>query len=278
MNPIRLTKEVTIKGPNLWGLKAKLTFSPLNSRYGWVWQSNRLFFISINPSIVDDKAWGTRLYFQGKKLQIFEHIGVLHWFGLCGLSIRSSSWPPYYGRSLEFWQAIKPYCEEDTSKEINWYTLRKPVRWTYPKPRNNQIAFTEIRPNTKKELKIEVTCNYSGMGAWTEYFSFPDDKELEQLCAVYNQGWPPILYYLLKVPPFFGWPHHKTAIWVQERGKGLTTLRQFIKHRAADLLGTLSLLCRNDGLLSANVTSVCSGHKADIEAVLQANELLYQLE
>lgn len=279
MHPIRLKSEktITIQGPNLWGFKSRLMFSPLPPDYGWMWRNNRLFFISINPSIVDNKARRTRLYFEGKKLQIFEHIGVLRWFGLCGVSVTSSSWPPYYGRSFEFWQAIKHLCEEDTSKEINWYTLRKPVRWTYPKLRNNQTAFTEIRPNTKKELKMEITCSYPGMGVWTNYFSFPNNKELEELCAVYNQGWPPILYYLLKIPSFFGWPHHKTAVWIQKHGKGLTTLEQFVNHRAADLLGSLSLLCR-DGLLSASVTSICSGYKADIKTIIEADRLLYRLE
>lgn len=277
MHPIRLKSKVTIEGPNLWGFKSKFIFCPLPPDYGWMWRSNRSFLVSINPGIVDTKARRTRLYFEGKKLQIFEHIGTLRWFRLCGVSITSSSWPPYYGRSLEFWQAIKPFCEEDTSKEINWYTLRKSVRWTYPKLRNNQTAFTEIRPNTKKELKIEIMCSYPGLGVWTNYFSFPNNERLEELCAVYSQGWPPYLYYLLKIPSFFGWPHHKIATWVQEHGKGLIILEQFINHRAADLLGSLSLLCR-DGLLSANVTSVCSGHKADIMAIFQADKLLYRLK
>ncbi|MBU2634870.1 hypothetical protein KJ841_00140 [Patescibacteria group bacterium] len=277
MHPIRLKSEVTIEDPNFWGFKGKLIFSPLGSDYGWIWRDNRKFFISINPSIVDKKARRTRLYFEGKKLQIYEHIGVLRWFGLCGLSIRSTSWPPYYGRSFEFWQAIKPFCEQDMSKHINWYTIRKPVRWNYPKLRNNQTAFTEIRPNTKKELKMEIMCSYSGMGAWTNYFSFPNNEELEKLCLTYGQGWPPYLYHFSKIASKGGWPHHRAFIWVQEHGKGLIILEQFINHRAADLLGSLSLLCR-DGLLSASVTSICSGYEADIKTIFQADKLLYSLE
>lgn len=276
MHPIQLKSEVIIEGPNFLGLKGKITFSPLKPEYGWVWQDDRSFFISINPAIVDDKTRRTRLFFQGKKIEIFEHIGVLRWFGLCGLSIKSSSWPPYYGRALEFWEAIKPVCEEDTSKEINWYTVKEPVRWTYPKPRNNRIAFTEIRPNAKKELKMEVRCSYPGFGGYTLYFCFPDNKELEKLCSVHTQGWPPYFYCFSRIASKCGWPHHKAAIWIQDHGKELLTLEKFVYHRAADLLGTLSLLCQ-DGLLSANVISVCSGHKADIETVLKAYGLLYRL-
>lgn len=277
MNAIRLTQKVTIESPDFRGLKGKLTFYPLDSKNGWMWRSKESFLISINPAIVDNKVRRTRLYFQGRKLQIYEHIGVLRWFGLCGVSIESTLWPPYYGRAFEFWQAIKPLCEVDTSKDINWYTVREPVKWTYPKPRNNQTAFTEIRPNAKKELKMKITCNYPGMGAWTSYFSFPNNEKLEELCLAYGQGWPPYLYHFSKIASKCGWPHHKASTWVQEHGKGLITLEQFINHRAADLLGALSLLCR-DGLLSASVTSICSGHEADINAIIRADKLLYPLE
>lgn len=278
MHPIQLKSKVTIEGPNLFGLNGKLTFYPLDPKDGWQWiWWNKSLPISIDPAIINIKARRTMLCFEGKKLQVYEHIGVLRWFGLCGVSVESTSWPPYYDRSFEFWQAIKPFCKEDTSKEINWYTLRKSVRWTYPKLRNNQTAFTEIRPSTKKELKIEIMCNYPGLGAWTNYFSFPNNEELEKLCLAYGPGWPPYLYHFSKIASKCGWPHHRAFTWVQEHEKGLITLEQFINHRAADLLGALSLLCR-DGLLSADVTSVCSGHEADIKAIFQANELLCRLK
>lgn len=277
MHPIRLTKKVIIEGPDFRGLKGKLTFYPLESKNGWMWRSKKSFLVSINSAIVDIKTRRTRLYFQGRKLQIYEHIGPLRWFGLCGVSIESTPWPPYYGRVFELWEAIKPYCKEDTSKDINWYTVREPVKWIYPNPRNGQIAFTEIRPNTGKELKMKITCNYPGMGVWTMFFSFPNNKELEELCLARNQGWPPYLYHFSKIASKCGWPHHRTSTWIQEHEKGLIILEQFINHRAADLLGSLSLLCR-DGLLSANVTSICSGHEADIMAIFKANELLYRLK
>ncbi len=276
MHPIRLTKKVIIKGPDFRGLRRELTFYPLESKNGWMWWS-RSFLISINSAIVDTKVRRVRLCFEGKKLQIFEHLGVLRWFGLCGLSIQSSPWPPYYGRSSEFWQAIKPFCEENKSEDIKWYTIREPVKWTYLKLRNNQAAFTEIYPNTRKELKVKIMCSYPGIGAWTDYFSFPNREILEELCTAYNQCWPPYFYYFSKIASRGRWPHDKTFTLARVRGKQITILKQFINHRVTDLLGTLSLLCR-DGLLSADVTSICSGHEADVNAIIQADKSLYRFD
>jgi len=276
MHPIRLKSKVTIEGPNLWGLNAKLTFYPSGSKSEWIWWVRNSFNISMSPAIVDKRARRIRLYFEGKKLQIFEHIGALRFFGLCGVYIESTPWPPYHGRSLELWQAIKDHCEEDTSKEINWYTITEPVRWTYSKLRNNQRAFTEIRPNTKKELKIKIMCSYPGLEACEVNFTFPNREILEELCSVYNPGWPPILYHLLKVPSFFGWSHYKRVFWLQDYSKVEASVK-FAHHRALDLLGALSLLCR-DGLLSADVTSICSGYEADINAIIQADKSLYRLD
>ena len=158
MHPIVLKNRVDITGPNFWGLKGKLTFFPTLVS-GWRWNINPAYPI-IEPSIVANKQRRLRLSYYGKKLEIYEHLGVLRWFGLCNLFIESSPWFPYYGRSIEIWQAIKPFCEENTSKEIKWYTIEKPVRWEYPELRGGQKAFTEIQPNTEQALEMKITGSY----------------------------------------------------------------------------------------------------------------------
>lgn len=121
-----------------------------------------------------------------------------------------------------------------------------------------------------------VIINYPGLGTKSESFSFPNDDLLEMLCGVPNQGWPKWFYYISRIASVFGWPHHNTVAWVQELGKE-ETLRLFLLHRVVDLLGALSLLCR-DGLLSARVVSQCSGHEADLQTILQADKLICRLE
>lgn len=151
MHPIRLKSDVSIEAPNFWGFRGNVVFSPLIEKSNWWFWKTDWGSVRIEPEIIDRKTRRLRLSYENQKMEIFEHIGVLRWFGLCGVSIKSTPWPPYCGNSSAFWQALKPFCRVDASEEIKWYTLRKPVRWVYPMPRSNQRAFTEISRSTKKK-------------------------------------------------------------------------------------------------------------------------------
>jgi hypothetical protein len=276
MNQIELQSAVSVKGFDLFGRKAEISFRPTHLS-GWQWQMDKGYSIEISPEIINLKSRRTQLFFdEDNKLEVYEHIGLLRWFGLCNVLIESTSWPPYHGRLLELWQAIKPHCQIDKSKEISWYTVKEKAKWVYPESRNGLVAFTEILPNYRKELNINLISSYPGLETTNINLVFPDKELLERLSYNFSQGWPPILYHLLKIPSFFGWPHHDKIVWIQREGKESASMK-FAYHRMHDLLGLLSLLCR-DGLLSANVISVCSGHRADVETVLKADRLLYKLD
>lgn len=276
MHPIVLKKEVSVNGRDLFGRKAKITFYPIQGKErGWWWLMDKeTFSLEMLPNIVHLGKRRTKLVAGVRKLEVFEHIGSLRWFGLCDLVIESTSWPPFHGRPLELWEAIKNSCEKDTSRDIPWYTLKEPVRWTYPKCRAGLTAFTEISPSTEKRLKIRVIGKYLGLPPYQLTYVFPDPA-LEEILAVHSQGLPSMLYHLLKIPSLFGWPHHDKFVWQQNHAEE-EIWGKFVQHRVADLLGILTFLCR-DGLLSADVTSVCSGHKADINVVMTADSLLHRL-
>lgn len=281
MHPIRLKQKVTVRGPNLWHCdlwrsEGQVIFTPSIDK-GWWWKIEGAPAVLIDPAVVDvgSKLRRARLVFGNRKMEVFEHISVLRWLGLCDLLLESTPWPPHFGRPFDFWQAVKPHCQEDSSREIKWYTVRKTVKWVYPESRRVR-GFTEIRPSTDKRLKLIVTRHYAGLEPRTEEFIFPNQNLLEKLCLVPSQGWPSYLYYPLKTASMFlDWPHLESAVWIRERGREKASW-DFLYHGVIDLLGALSLLCR-DGLLSADVISFCSGHRADVEAVIEANKLLYCL-
>ncbi len=278
MYPFKLKSEVIIKGSNFFGRKAEITFFPMEKDLRWWWEYYKHAFIPIGPEIVDCRNRRLRLFFENKTLEIYEHIGLLRWFGLLGVMISGSGWPPYYGRSIEFWHAIKPFCIGDESQEITWYKLETsgPIYWIYPNTRAGHRSFTAIFPTSEKRLLLEISVDYPGLGEQRMCFSLPDKETLEKICAAHNQGWPPYLYYLSKIGGLFGWPHHRTAVWPQKHQKE-ETLEKFILHRAADLLGALSLLCR-DGLFAGRVVSKYSGHQADLEVINMAKNLIYRFD
>ncbi len=266
MNLVRLTEKVTLEAPDFWGRKARIIFHPSKLK-GWWWKYNRNKdnFVKIGPKIVNSKSERVRLKYKKSKLEIFEHIGILRWFGLCDLVIESTPWPPYFGRAFEYWETIRPYCQIDQSREVDWYDLIRPVEYVLPEQRANRDAFTKIYPGRQKSLKIEVTINYPILGGHFMQFSFPDNGLLEKISKARTQGWPMSLYLLSKSASFFGWPHHDSIIWINREGRK-KSIFEFINHRVADILGSLSLAC-GDGLISGRVVSVCSGHRADIGVI-----------
>lgn len=271
MYPLQLQSEVRIRAPNFWGLNGELIFRPTQAT-GWWWSTGN-DFVPIIPAIIDNKVRRLRLLSGNKKLEVYEHIGVLRWFGLCQVAIKSSSsWPPHFGSGLALWRAIEPFCSVANQEEIPWYTVKEPIRWEYPELRHGLRAFTEILPNDKPMIELDVTYSYPGVGTGTRHFCLPDNGALKEICTYPSQGLSWGNYYLSLVATFFGWPNHNAVTWRQEYAPE-ETLRRFILHRAADLLGGLSLLCQ-DGLLAARVVSHCSGHKADTEVVLKARSLL----
>lgn len=278
MNPIRLkpNANVCVKGKDFWGREAKIVFSSYPKEINnWYWRfdgGRGNVSLPITPDIVSCCKRRTRLFnfCPRRNLEIWEHLGVLRWFGLCGLIISSSPWPPYFGRPLEFWLAIKQECQEDNSGEIRWHTLKQTVGGRY----NDENRFTIIKPLSPNEQKLKVTIiiDYPGIGPYEMNFSLPNNQLLEEICSSYSPGWPPPLYYLSKASSFFGWPHHNHTFWPGGHYRE-EALKNFAYHRAADLLGALSLLCHGKSLLAAQVISWCSGHLADLEAVKKAQVL-----
>ena len=155
--------------------------------------------------------------------------------------------------------------------EVPLYEVSKVVRYEYRGLRGNgNKGFTEIRPSSDGKLTLRITRSFEKIGTCTGVFQFPDNELLEQICFARALGWPPPLYYLSKAFSFvFRWPHHNSVLWPQEH-YWQEVLKEIVKHAVLDTLGALSLLCR-DGYFVGDIVSECSGHEADLGAVMFAN-------
>jgi len=273
MHPLKLTEPVTIRAPNLWGFPSEIKFSP-TPHPGWWWQVNPITTAKISPELIDKQTLRTRLVFGKRKLEIFEHIGILKWFGLDGVVVESKPWPPHFGCALRLWEELRPFCKEDASRDVAWYGVTKRVCWLYPKLRSGQVGFTEILPSEKPGLELEIAYSYPPIGTKKMTFSSINTALLEEICRYPSQGVSHWFYYLLKFASYFGAPTYKTATWPKDNPPE-ETMRRFVLHRASDLLGALSLLCE-DGLFSGKIISHHGGHESDVKAILQAEEVLHQ--
>lgn len=258
-----LKNVVTITGKDYWGRDAWITFYP-GKIPGWQWQFGDLGeeIIKITSERFRFKARRVALTFLGKKLECFEHIGVLRWLGLDSVVIKSSPWPPYHGRPLELWEKIYPNLEK--AGIIDWQPLDRSVRF------GSDGRFTSIR-NHEEEARFiaTVTCRYPGIGAEEFEIDLPgDERKLELALEAHALGWPTWLYDVSKLASRIWWPHHHRITWVQKLGKD-ETMRLAVQHRMIDLLGVLAFIHPGDGLISGIVNSECAGHEIDLGAIQQ---------
>jgi len=275
-----LKKPIVYEGRNFFGRKAQLKFTPHSGEIpgSWFWRGPSVSkkMHEIGPDIIQEKNRRIELVNRFGTLPVYEHIGVLRFFNLIGnLEIGGIGWPPYDGGAIGLWKAIQPAC---VTEKINvpLYSVSKTVRYEYKNMRGGRKAFTEIRPSSDGRLTLDITRSFSGKGTYRHVFQFPDNELLEHICRAKPLGYPTVLYHLSRVvSPVLNWPHHKSILWPQEHEKG-DLLREIVHHATLDTLGALSLLCRN-GYFVGHIVSECSGHEADVKAVLLANECIVRV-
>lgn len=275
MRPLILQYPITIQAPNFWGRSSEIRFSP-GPAAGWWWDVDGCI-VPITPECASSKHLRLRLSFHKKRFELYEHIGVLRFFGLTNVLVAlSKPWPPHFGSGLPMWQKVKKYCQTDESQTLPWYTVAEALRWEYPEKRGGCVGFTEIQPATEPRLDLEVGYSYLLCGGLEVMnFSLPNEELLEQVCQYPSQGVQKGWYTLSKITSFFGWPVPNTTTWPKKLDPA-EVRRRFVLHRAADLLGALSLLCK-DGLFAGKIVSHCSGHRADIEVISRAWKMLKPL-
>ncbi len=260
MKKLRLRKEVIITGRDFFGRKAWIKFIPSEDP-GWFWRPRAGETpIPITADIVRRGKNHLTLFSRKKTLHIYEHIGVLRFLGIDGVIIEATAWPPYHGRPLELWNAVKECCTK-SDEDFLWYTPEKDIGWRYPNAEPPRYTF--IRPLKTPGLRIEILVEYPEIGSKKLLVNIPQNATvLLRAFEVYSQGWPRWRYYASRAASFAGWPHHHKTIWPQKHVP-TQTIKFFALHRLVDLLGGLSTIS-NTKLIAGIVLSERSGHEADI--------------
>lgn len=270
MKALRLQKEVTVTGHDFWGRSAWITFTPAQMP-GWFWKTDeKTEPLPITLNLVSHHKNRLVLSARDKQLHIYEHIGVLRFLGIDGVIIKSTSWPPYHGRALELWAALKTQCKE-SEEEIPWCTIKQSAGWPYPNTKQRRLTF--IRPSRHPELNIQIVIEYPTLGRRELSVQLPRDREiLLQALGAYSQGWPLKRYAVSRLASLLGWPHHTKVTWPQEHPPE-RTLELFALHRLVDTLGAFSTVS-NTQLLAGTIISERSGHKADLRTIQNLEILL----
>lgn len=266
--PFTLSSPVVYTGRDYFGRNSSLTLEGGRKDGNWTWNG-----LHIDQSLAGCDTRRITLAEGKDRLTVYEHIGALRFGGLAGVRLTGDPWPPYHARGHELWQLVKAKKQEDTRYDCTFYGLygvHRPVRWTYPSNRGpgGKPAFTEILPAMEPVLKIEVVIDYKGLGRYENTFTLPDPALFDRLCLARAQGWPSSYRKITSVARLLGWPHQDKVCWPGS-DTNEKIIEEFALHRVFDLLGGLSLLCR-DGFFVGHVRSHYAGHLSDVMAVKMA--------
>lgn len=272
----KVVKDVFLTDKDYWGDESSIIFRPSDAP-GWHWEyESGKDPVLITAELLQSKRRRLALEYENRRLNIFEHLGVLKWCGFNDLIVRSNEWPPYYGRSWEFYDFLRANSRT-TNGNPGWCTVSREICFEYKKG-GNLDRHIRIIPSDSRSLELFVTCDYSSLGCRGISFILPGHEYLlERILKAYTQGWPPLTGRLLSwtAEKLLGWPHRNKVIWPRRHNGA--ALELFVFHRALDLLGALSII-HPTRLLSAKVISYCSGHQGDVEVIRQAQNFLVPLE
>ncbi|KKW26320.1 MAG: hypothetical protein UY69_C0028G0007 [Parcubacteria group bacterium GW2011_GWF1_52_5] len=284
MNIKVLRERVKVLGTNPLGRKSQLTFLPNadsatndHSHKAWLWQRtihNRVCVSTIESSLAQRRPRRIVLVENSTALEIIEHITPLRWFGILGLTLNGLGWPPYFGRSYEFYEALHRSLET-TRQKVEWCTGANAVAFSHHDVFGGYSAF---EPSHSPGLHIKISINYSGMGDYELCRNLPEDlHRLKDDMRAYTPGMPHGLYYLSSLGnALCVWKHHSHITWARTL-KAQDALEQFAKHRLVDCLGALAFI-HPSRLLAGSVVSICGNHSSDLWLIRMIQSELLDVE
>jgi len=272
-----LTKEVTVFGPNLFGLKTGVNFVPLNEP-GWFLikrdkNKNIIKKAPIDYKIAFCLKGRIQLRHDGIIVNIWEHIGILRFLGIDEIGIEmvdGCKWPPYLGGASLYYQKLRPYLKV-TRGYIPKVAVKNNFTWTYP---NDSKRFVSLKTRVNHELTLIISSQWKPFCRYEETLTLNSDMINEdfmdflinKVLPSKPQGYPGYNYYAIKVFSILGWPNLKYISWPHDYCNTDKLSYDWWLHRVQDLLGDLSLVSH----VALPIGQVCSydgGHMADLMAI-----------
>lgn len=260
-----LKETVLISGKDYWGRSAWIKFSP-SVRPGWWWKTKE-GVIPINHKIAEKKHLQISLCSGSEFIAVWEHIGVLRFFGFDHVEVESSPWPPYDGSALIYYEHLKDKFILSGSN-IPWVMITEDVKSAYdPNKRDGYVKISPVLPGDRKvaDLCLNVEAGWPPLHNIKGTVFASDQEYLLSILGVKAQGYPHYLYGVAKIASRLGWPHFNQLTWLKDHGPEKTA-ELFFSHRVLDLLGCMSL-CSHQYLPVGYVESRFAGHEVDLIAV-----------
>lgn len=263
MQRLILQKPVTVRGYGATGLtSASITFSPMDGdQRGWFVRSSTGEVFPVEASKLSILPFRRVGIGTGKcSIAIWEHIGSLIAMGIDGVLVDSTLDPPFWGRTIELWHALRPHCIPSRDpEELDWFTVSRPLVICDPCNPHREVRFEPECNRDNPSLLLDVSIDYKGIGS-SRWEGRLGCDELSAIYSAYTQGIkPPLPRWFLKI----FWRHYNKVSWPASSSQD-SSLQEWTFHRVNDALGVLMSI-RSDIQLAGRFVSICGGHKLDIQ-------------
>jgi len=257
MRRLILVNPVRVRGRDFWGRDAEVVLEPAD-RPGWFWRVGGED-VPVSPSVVHAERRCLALSHRGERLHVFEHLGALRAIGLDSVRIVAmTSWLPYDGRALSYWNALLPSMQEEGRLRPMAGTLHESVTRNDGIPRR-----LDVKLGATDSLKITVRVSYPNWGERTMTRSFPENGGWDDILAARPLARPPWMRSAARCAALLGWPHYGNVLWPQE-AEPEALLEELAHHRILDLLGAIGTLPEPGEYLTGEINTDLADHAADV--------------
>ncbi len=261
MDKRRLTQPFSFRGRDVFGRHVSSRF---NVKDGGNWSLDLGDKFALTPDLF---ALGRFHSLTLKKddsrvIRVPEHILALRHFVLGVHWIPGGVYVPYEGGAGEFTRLILQNSE--VVENPHWFTVALPVEFKSSK--NGLQQRICISPNQNREIVIQVRSRYP-FGQAEHIYRFNTQEELRLVASARPVSRLSFLGWLLNSI----WPHYDKVLWLEKelKLKKISVddlLEEICAHRALDILGDFSSLCK-DGFFSATIESDCASHAMDMQVL-----------
>jgi hypothetical protein len=253
-----LINPVRVRGHDFFGRRAEVILEPADEP-GWFWRVAGED-VPIGPGLVHAERRCLTLRRGEHALHVFEHLGALRATGLDQVRIvATTSWLPYDGRALIYWNALLPSVAEDGRLKPMSRKLSAGVSRNDGVPRR-----LDVRLGAGDALKVTVRVSYPKWGEHVATRTLPDEGTgWSDIVAAKSLARPPWLRSAARCAALLGWPHYDDVLWPQ-RVAPEALLDELARHRILDLLGAIGTIPGPGEYLTGEVATDLADHAADV--------------
>jgi hypothetical protein len=260
---ISLRKDVTIRGRNIFGFPAHITLNPSATK-GWHLSDSRTGWQQ--PINKDTILCGKNNFYSkngATTIHGLTNIMALRWYGLDGVSLSGSKFPPAYSTEV-LWEKILAEGKDVISEGEDTIEVFDVVgTHSYSSEETDYLQETVIS-GTKPGLKSGLENIYIDIYVSNKKETY-DIKSFASIVGSYTHIYHSHRQHVANILSWIGGPHFRKAAWAEKDND--LNIQLHTDRRALDLFGTMAMIDHQKLPVNFHIHSHRSEHKHDLSAI-----------